>query len=466
MLILLLHKEIREVNGMGEPTVEASWLAERIGERSARGIASALTDLIRRGDIAEGARLPTVRGLAAELGVSPATVADAWSTLRRHRVVSAQRRRGTVVIGPPSVPRPARYERIGEFGSRLAVDLAIAAPDPALLPALDDALAAAARTERLNDYARETITARLREAVEPTWPFAAERSLVVGGGYEGVQLVCQTLALPGDRIAVENPTGARLLDIFEAQSVEVLPVACDRDGPVPAALARALEANPAAFVYQPRGHTPCGHALTPARAAELAALLAPAGTLAVEDDGLGEVSAAPAVSVGEYLPGRTVLVRSYSKSHGPDLRIAVIGGAGETVDKVRVLRSYGTGWTSRVLQDALAHLLGDSRARQAVAHARATYARRRESLAAALAERGVPTANRDGLMLWVPVADESEALVTLAAHGVAAVPGSRYQVTPAEPRLRIATSRLPEDPARTAELADLIALAAAPPRLH
>ncbi|WP_285575408.1 aminotransferase class I/II-fold pyridoxal phosphate-dependent enzyme [Actinoallomurus iriomotensis] len=451
---------------MGEITVEASWLAGHIGERSARGIAAALTDLIRRGDIAEGSRLPTVRGLAAELEVSPATVAEAWSTLRRHRVVSAQRRRGTVVIGPPSVPRPARYERIGEFGSRLAVDLAIAAPDPALLPRLDDALAAAARTERLNDYARETITERLREAVEPTWPFPAERRLVVGGGYEGMQLVCQTLALPGDRIAVEDPTGARLLDIVEALGAEVVPVACDRDGPIPSSLARALRTNPAAFVYQPRGHTPCGHALTPARAAELAALLAPAGTLAVEDDGIGEVSAAPAVSVGEHLPGRTVLVRSYSKSHGPDLRVAVIGGAGETVEKVRVLRSYGTGWTSRILQDALAWLLTDPQARRTVTHARETYARRRETLAAALAERGVPTANRDGLMLWVPVAEESAALVTLAAHGVAAGPGSRYQVTATGPHLRIATSRLPEDPDRVAELAELIALAAAPPSLH
>ena len=248
--------------------------------------------------------------------------------------------------------------------------------------------------------------------------------------------------------------------------VEDVPVGCDRDGPVPAALARALEANPAAFVYQPRGQTPCGHALTPDRAAELAAVLAPAGTLAVEDDGLGEVSTAPAVSLGEHLPGRTVLVRSYSKSHGPDLRIAVLGGAGETIEKVRVLRSFGTGWTSRILQDALADLLGDSRAQQAVMHARGVYARRREGLATALAERGVRTANRDGLVLWVPVADESEALVTLAAHGIATVPGSRYQVSDSEPHLRIATSRLPEDPARAAEIAEVIALAAAPPRLR
>ncbi|MBO2463676.1 aminotransferase class I/II-fold pyridoxal phosphate-dependent enzyme [Actinomadura violacea] len=442
--------------------IDAAWLAERIGDHTARGIAASMTNLIRSGDLPAGTRLPTVRGLAAELGVSPGTVADAWSTLRRHRVVSAQRRRGTVVIGPPNVPHPARYERIGEFGNRLAVDLAIAAPDPALLPPLDAALAAGARTARLNDYTRETITPALRAAAEPGWPFPPAAMLAVGGGYEGVQLVCQTVAVPGDRVAVEDPTGARLLDILEAQGAEVVPVACDDEGPEPGALAEALATGPAAFVYQPRAHTPRGHALTPARAAALAELLAPTNTLAIEDDGTGEVSSSPAVSVGAHLPERTVLVRSYSKSHGPDLRLAVIGGAAEPVERVRVLRSFGTGWTSRVLQDALAHLLTDPAAVAAVARARAAYTERREGLAAALAERGVRTGNRDGLMLWVPVADESAALVTLAAHGVAAVPGSRYQIVPADAHVRIATGRLPDAPLSMAELADLVALAARP----
>ncbi|MCO6007973.1 aminotransferase class I/II-fold pyridoxal phosphate-dependent enzyme [Actinoallomurus purpureus] len=448
---------------MPEPSVDARWLADYIGDRSARGIASAVTDLIRRGEVPAGTRLPTVRGLATELGVSPATVADAWSTLRRHRVISAQRRRGTIVVGPPSVPHPVRYERIGHFGGHLSVDLAIAAPDPALLPPLEKALAAAAHAERLNDYARETITPRLRRAVEPTWPFPAEAWLVAGGGYEGVQLACQTAALPGDRIAVEDPTGARLLDIFEALGAEVIPVACDEGGPIPAALAEALATNPAAFVYQPRAHTPCGHSLTRERAAELAALLAPTSTLTVEDDGLGEASATPAVSIGEHLPGQTVLIRSYSKSHGPDLRIAVLGGAEETIERVRVLRSYGTGWTSRILQDALAHLLEDADARAAVDHARTVYTQRRERMAEALAAQGVVTRNSDGLMLWVPVADESAALVTLAAHGVAAAPGSRYQVRPSAPHIRIATGQLPDDLESLRQLADLVVLAARRP---
>src|SRR5690348_4940068 len=101
MGVLLLHKVSR-----GGHVIDAAWLAERIGDRTARGIAASMTTLIRSGELPAGTRLPTVRGLAAELGVSPGTVADAWSTLRRHRAVSAQRRRGTIVIGPPDIPHP------------------------------------------------------------------------------------------------------------------------------------------------------------------------------------------------------------------------------------------------------------------------------------------------------------------------------------------------------------------------
>ncbi|MER7424033.1 PLP-dependent aminotransferase family protein, partial [Nonomuraea rubra] len=369
--------------------MDTAWLAQRIADPSARGIAAALTDLIREGTVTAQTRLPTVRGLARELGVSSGTVADAWAELRKHGMIRTERRRGTVVLGPPEVPRPIRYERLGHWGDRLAIDLTIASPDTALLPPLEAALAAAARADGLNDYARATITPRLRAAVEPDWPFHAEGWLAVGGGYEAVQLLCQTAALPGDRIAIEEPTGARLLDILERVGVQIVPVACDEHGPIPGALEKALRARPVAFVYQPRGQSPCGHAVTPARSAELAELLEPAKTLIVEDDGIGELSVSPMVSMGARFPGRTVLVRSYSKSHGPDLRIAVIGGAADAVERVRVLRSFGTGWTSRILQDTLAHLLGDAGVRERVAHARAGFGRRRPRVAAGRGGGGV-----------------------------------------------------------------------------
>lgn len=213
--------------------MDRTGLAARIPDPSARGIATAMTDLIRSGELAPGATLPTVRGLAAELGVSPGTVAEAWAALRRHRMITTLGRRGSVVSGPPTVPHPARFERVGDLGSHLTLDLAVAAPDPALLPPLEDALLTGARNPRLNDYSRSAITPALLDAVRDTWPFEPGAWTAVGGGYEGVQLLCQSLIVPGDRVAVEDPTAARLLDILEALDAQIVPVACDAEGPLP-----------------------------------------------------------------------------------------------------------------------------------------------------------------------------------------------------------------------------------------
>ncbi|NUW32392.1 hypothetical protein HTZ77_13265 [Nonomuraea sp. SMC257] len=144
------------------------------------------------------------------------------------------------------------------------------------------------------------------------------------------------------------------------------------------------------------------------------------------------------------------------------MRLAVIGGAAGAVERVRVLRSYGTGWTSRILQDTLAGLLADPDMGK-LERARETYARRRAALATRLAAREVTTGGRDSLVLWVPVHDEPEALVTLAAHGISAAPGSRYLVRPGRPHIRLAVARLTEDPGELDEPADVIALAAKRP---
>ncbi|MDT0378632.1 aminotransferase class I/II-fold pyridoxal phosphate-dependent enzyme [Streptomyces sp. DSM 42041] len=450
-----------ETEAATQERLSAEALATRLNDPSARGIAGTMTDLIRGGELAPGVALPTVRALAARLGVSPGTVADAWSVLRRHRMITTRGRRGSVVSGPPAVTHPVRYERVGDFGDHLTQDLAIAAPDPALLPPLEAALASGARTPQLHRYSRTSLTPALREAVEPSWPFPPEAWLAVGGGYEGVHLLCQALLVPGDRVAVEEPTAPRLLDILDAQEVRTLPVACDAEGPLPHSLRQALADRPALFLFQPRAQTPRGWSLTAQRAAELASVLESSpNTVALEDDGIGPLARHPAASVGTHLPARTVVVRSYSKAYGPDLRTAVIGGPQDVVERVRVLRTYGTGWTSRILQDTVAHLLRDPATEDRVTEAAHRYALRRTGLAERLAAHGVLTDNRDGLQLWMPVADETSALVTLAARGITVSPGSRFCVGPQLPHVRVATARLPEDGAALDATAGLLALAA------
>lgn len=442
-------------------SVDCGWLVREIGQDvSAQGIAAAVTGLVRSGHLEPHDRLPTVREVAAGLGVSPATVSSAWGLLRRRRIIATRRRGGSTVIGLPAGPHPMRFEQVGDFGTRSRTDLTFATPDPALLPPLGPALAAGLDNDALNTYEREPITPRLRAALEPDWPFPAADWLAVNGGYAGVLQLCQTTLGPGELVAVEDPTAPRLLDILSAVEARPVAVRCDAHGPVVDSLAAAVAAGAVAFLLQPRAQSPSGHGLTAQRAAELAEVLAGTGVLVLEDDGIGDVASEPLRSIGEHLPEQTVLVRSFSKSHGPDLRIAVMAGALDPVERARSYRNFGARWTSRLLQDALAHLLTDPSSCHVVDTARQTYRQRRSACADALQAHGIDVTDRDGLSLWVPVADESHALVTLAAHGISVSPGKQFFVTSGPSHVRLAISHLTEG---HEEIARVVALAASSP---
>jgi len=183
--------------------------------------------------------------------------------------------------------------------------------------------------------------------------------------------------------------------------------------------------------------------VTPQRVRALAAALEGTGVVVVEDDSAGGTPAGTPLSLGTHLPGQTVLVRSYSKTHGPDLRLAAIGGPRTVVDPIIERRYLGQGWSSRLLQSILADLLTTARSRAVVARAQRTYAARTGAMAEALSRRGVDVPGRDGINLWVPVVDQSAALLHLASAGVRAASGDPFWITPpGEAHIRITTASI------------------------
>lgn len=247
---------------------DATWLASRLTQRTARGLALDLSQMIRSGLLPVGTRLPTVRDLAFRLGVSPGTVSEAWGELKRQKIVSGRGRGGAWVSGDNATPRPTRMASVADFGPD-ALDLSLAVPDAALLPPLREALAQAASAENLNSYERTPILPALREAVAPDWPYRPDAFLATNGGYNAVYAVLHATVLPGSCVAIEDPTAMRLLDIIEDLGAEILPVARDADGPLPAGLAAALERRPSAFIFQPRTHSVTGQHVSVSRLAEL-----------------------------------------------------------------------------------------------------------------------------------------------------------------------------------------------------
>lgn len=428
---------------------EARWLAERITNKTIRGIALETSALVRAGVLPVGTRLPAMRDLAYELGVSPATISEAWSELRQQKIISGRGRNGTWVCAERFVAKPERLASAGHYGANV-LDLSMAVPDQALLPPLAKAMVYATSVGDLNSYARSRIVPELRDAIAGDWPYEPEAFLAINGGYNGVYTTLRALVRPGSVVAVEHPTAMRLLDILEDLGVKIVPVLSDSEGPLPASLSQALAERPAAFLFQPRLHSVTGQTVTLQRIEALAGILAESDTLIIEDDGLADISAERPVSLGKRFPDRTVRIVSFSKTLGPDLRLAVLSGSASIVEQIQSYRAFSAGWTSRVLQAAVAWLIRDGETSQIVAAARATYQERRDTLARELRERGVQTMPGSGLCLWVPVQSEPFAMVTLAARNIAVVSGNKFSILPSA-HIRVATSKLTSGHAQVAE---------------
>jgi DNA-binding transcriptional regulator YhcF (GntR family) len=83
-------------------------------------LSGAIADRIRRGSLAPGARLPTVRALAEDLGLAANTVAKAYRALEEAGLVQTRGRRGTSVSDRLPERLPDRERRLAEAADAFA----------------------------------------------------------------------------------------------------------------------------------------------------------------------------------------------------------------------------------------------------------------------------------------------------------------------------------------------------------
>ncbi len=398
-----------------------------------RGVAS--------GALAPGDPLPSVRGLAASLEVSPTTVAAAVRDLRRRGVVVSRPRSG-IRIGerPPLRPRGAP---VAPPGVR---DLASGSPDPALLPDVEAVLRDLPAPHRL--YGEPPVLEELAAVAGPN-------VCVVNGALDGIERVLAAHLSPGDAVVVEDPGWPGVIDLVRALGLRVAGARVDSRGMRPDELERALRAGARAVVLTPRGQNPFGAANDAARAAELRAVLTE-DVLLVEDDHLGPVAGVDWRSAAGST-ARHATVQSVSKWLGPDLRVAIVTGDELTLARVEGRQSLGPGWVSGISQRLTARLW----ARTDVTGPRDAYISRREAMLAALADAGVDAHGASGLNVWVPVPDEVAVVRALLAEGISIAAGAAFRLaTPPAVRITTATVRPEEAPG----IAAAIAAAVRPPR--
>ncbi len=398
-------------------------------------IAASVESAVANGKAAGGEQLPAVRALAGQLGVSPATVAAAYRILQERGIAFAEGRRGTIVrhASPSAPPAPAMLPP----GVR---DLATGNPASELLPDLQPFLRKLDGGSRLyrddlNDP--ELVALATKQFIAGNVP--ADSVAVVSGALDGIERVLREQLRPGDRVLVEDPCFTGIADLLHALSLVPVPVAVDDEGLLPAAIQSAGAAD--AIIVTPRAQNPTGAAFTERRGRQLRVLLRQRPELLViEDDHAGPIAGAPYVTLVEASRARWAVVRSVSKSLGPDLRLAILAGDARTIARVEGRQTLGIRWVSHILQKLVVTLWRDKGVQKLLTRAERTYTQRRDALINALRTRGIEAHGMSGLNVWIPLPEESAVVQALFQRGWAVAAGERYRFrTPPAIRVTIAS---------------------------
>ncbi|MDN2672685.1 transcriptional regulator PtsJ [Janthinobacterium sp. SUN026] len=411
--------------------------------KTAAQLFDSIRALTQAGELPPGQALPTVRELAATLGVNRNTVSLAYKRLVTAGIAVTQGRLGTAIRAQRD---PGEQEGLLP-GSPLA-DLGGGNPNLAWLPDIGAALARKPYRPRL--YGEATLDPAL-EALARRWlagdcPEGLDVTLT-NGAVDAVERLLGAYLVAGDKVAVEDPCFVSSINTLRIAGLHAVGVAVDAEGMQAGALERALAQGAQAVIVTPRAHNPTGCSLSAARAAQLRAVLAAyPNVLVIVDDHFSLLSVAGYRDVIPPAARRWALVRSVSKIFGPDLRLAVVASDGQTARRLRLRLAPGTNWVSHLLQDAVSACLSSPDVLAQVALARADYARRRGILADALAAQGLVCASpADGLNLWLPLPGSSQAAVlALARHGWLVRGGEAFGVQAPAQGLRITVSSIDE----------------------
>jgi len=403
--------------------------------QTAKEISASVEAGVRGGQLAPGDQLPPVRELAGQLGVSPSTVAAAYSELRRRGITTGTGRAGTRIRGAP--PVSSRVYLSAPAGTR---DLITGGPDPDLLPLLP--ARPARRSTRM--YAEAPVSPRLRRVAAGQLAadgIDAANLTVTGGTLDGIERILATWLTPSDRVIVEDPGHAVTFDLLAAMGYTMTPVPVDDLGIRPAELAVALARGADALIVTPRAQAATGAAWNADRAEAIAGVLRRHPSVGIiEDDHAGPVAGVPVFSVCGGAK-RWATLRSVSKSLGPDLRLAVLAGDEATITRVAGRQALGTGWVSYQLQEMVADMWADPSVARVLGAAADVYAGRRDALRTALHGHGITASGRSGFTCWIPVSDEDGVASALTEAGWAVAPGQRFRIA-APPGVRISSARL------------------------
>jgi 2-aminoadipate transaminase len=443
---------------------------------------------IRSGALPPQTRLPTVRQLAEQLGITRLTVHSAYAELQAGGWVEATVGRGTFVasriddlVAPPTAQFSREVTPTGMLSDILRMTqlpglLALAKADP---PAESFPLR---NWQRASEIALETggpqlmsyttaqgdlqLRSALAEVVRERGICAGPDEIIITAGVtNGMALLTQLLARPGDTVLVEQPTYLGMLNILATNGVRVVGLPIDGEGIITDALEEALRNERPAYLYtMPTFQNPGGVSMSPARRAALLDLAERHNLLIVEDDIYGrlayEGSPPPALKSADR-NGRVIYLSSFSKSLMPGLRIGYVVAPPALINRLVYRRQAQDLCSPPLTQRALAIFIEHGWWHSHIKRMLPRYRERRDTLLQAMQRFFPPgvswTRPQGGFACWVTLPPEvaiTDLYMSAISRGVAFAPGEAFSAAPdGRPHLRLCFSVEPPE-----HLAEAIAI--------
>jgi DNA-binding transcriptional MocR family regulator len=400
---------------------------------------------IERRTLTPGARLPSVRAMAASTGFSKSTVVEAYGRLAAEGIIRPRSGSGFYVAAPLA---PLSLDRLGASVEREVDPLwmlrqSLAGRSGGLMAgcgwlpddwmpgdALRRAMRSAARTdaaEPITSYASakgpEPLRALIaRRLAEQGVDAAPDQILLTDSSTHAVDLICRFLLSPGDVVLVDDPCYFNFLALLRAHRAKVIGVPMTPAGPDVAAFAAAVaEHRPRFYLTNSAVHNPTGAILSAPTAHRLLKLAEAHDLVIVEDDIFAdfEHETAPRLAAFDGLE-RVIRVGSFSKSVSAAVRCGHIAACPEWIEALADLR-IATSMAGNPLSATLLHsVLTDSSHRRHMEGVRTRLSRAMVRVLAQLRRVGIepwidPVA---GLFVWARLPDGMDA-VALARKAIA-----------------------------------------------
>jgi DNA-binding transcriptional MocR family regulator len=424
-------------------------------------VARQIEQQIRKGALRVGDRVPSIRGLRRQQGVSVSTVLQAYFWLENQGWIEPRPQSGFYVRVPysNSIPEPELQtkptpptqvgiigvldEVVSAIGSRAYAPLGGASASADLYP--NDRL-----NKIINKIARknpehsaryepsdglEVLRRQIARRAAAYGCTLSPRDLVITtGGMEALNLAVRAVARPGDVIAIESPTYFAFLQIIESLGMKAIEIPTHlRTGMDLDELSKAIRKHSVrACISISNCHNPLGFILDDEYKKDLVALLTKHDIALIEDDIYGDLAYSgirPKTAKTFDKEGIVLLCSSFSKVLAPGFRVGWIE-AGRYRDTVRRLKFINTLCSPSLPQLAIAEFIESGGYDRYLRGLRETLARQIQQYSQAVS-RYFPAGTRisrplGGYVLWVEFPENIDALKLYrmaVSHKISIIPG-------------------------------------------